>query len=940
MRQTARLFLFTLGLAGLVFLQPASAPPATSALASDNAHVSDAYRKLPLSFEPNRGQADSAIKYLARGKGYQLSLTADGAALALHSGGAPVEQASGSVLEMQLVKANAAARIEPLDELPGKSNYLLGSNAQQWRTAVANYARVKYHAVYPNVDLLYYGQQGQLEYDFILQPGADPQQIRLAFAGAAAINLEANGDLTLSTGTGTVRQHKPVIYQEVDGVKQFVAGHYVQTGAREIGFEIGAYDPRQPLVIDPVLSYASYFGGSGFEHGNVMGVDAAGNLYLAGGTGSANLNTANPLQPNFGGNFDCFIAKFNPGGTALIYSTYLGGNGGDSCFGMAVEPNGNVFLTGVTGSSNFPTRNAFQTSYGGGTFDAFVAKLNADGTALAYASYLGGSGTEQGNGIAIDGSGAAYVIGPTSSTNFPVKNARQQSYGGGTADAFVVKVQSDGAAPVFATYLGGNGVEQGSGIAVDAAGNICVSGATTSTNFPTANALQPALAGTPASGSDVFVAKLMANGADFVYSTYLGGSSADTQVLPSNPLAVDAAGNVYLIGGTNSQDFPTVNPVQARFGGGTLDAFVTKLNANGSALVYSTYLGGSGNELATFDNNLACDIAVDVAGQAYVTGPTNSSNFPTAQAVQATAGGGYDAFITKFNASGSALVYSTYFGGSANDDALCIVVDALGNAYVSGRTASSNLPTATPLQPTFGGGPLDAILLKLGADAVTVSAASFSPTALAGKAIVAAFGPNLASATASAASVPLPTTLAGTTVRIRDSAGIERAAPLFFVSAQQVNYQIPDGAASGPAAVTITSSDRRVSSGVMRVLAAAPAIFTANASGTGAAIALDAITFAGPPFAATLPNGQPNILAVFGTGLGADATDVDGDVSANVQAMIAGQTAIVLYAGRVTGLVGLNQFNVQLPAGLAAGTHTLVVTRNGVASNAVTLAIR
>lgn len=904
------------------------------------AQITASLSRLPLSFEANLGQTESGVKFLSRGNGYQLFLTANEAVLGLrnrHSNREEVAASHSSALRMKLVNASANPAIAGSDEAPGKSNYLIGDDPKQWRTNLANYAKVKYHGVYPGVDLIYYGNQSQLEYDFVLKPGADPQPIKLAFEGAERMSIDAGGDLVLGLKEGDVRQRKPVVYQEVDGARRIVEGRYVQTGEREIGFEIGEYDPARPLVIDPVLSYSSYLGGSGFDHGNAIAVDAAGNIYVAGGTGSANFTIANAAQSNFGGTFDCFITKLNPSGSALIYSTYLGGSGGDACLGMALDSSGAVYLTGLSSSPNFPTVNPAQPNFGGGASDAFVVKLNANGSSLAYSTYLGGSGSDIGNGLVVDAKGAAYVIGDTSSTDFPTKNALQQTYGGGGRDGFVTKVEADGAASVYSTFLGGSAVDQGFGIAVDAGGDAYVSGITTSPNFPLANALQQ----NPGGRADLFVAKLNASGAALVYSTYLGGSGGDSQGVPGNPIAIDAAGAVYLTGSTNSRNFPTANPLQAGFGGGEDDAFVTKINANGSAPVYSTYLGGSGNENVTALPNpfLVQDIAVDAAGQAYVTGTTGSNNFPTANAVQSSFGGGArDAFVTKLDASGSSAIYSTYLGGGGNDTGLCLAVDPVGGAWISGRTLSTNFSMVNALQSSFGGGDHDAFIVKLAADAVTVSAASFSGSAITSKAIVAAFGPNLATATAIASSVPLPTTLAGTNVKIRDSAGTERAAPLFFVSPGQVNYQIPDGTAAGPASVTVTSGDGRVSSAVIQVVAAAPSIFTANASGSGAAAAVDAFTGALGPFNAKRANGEPNIISVFGTGLGADATDVDGSVS--VEAKIDGQVVTVLYAGRAPGFVGLNQFNVVFPATISSGVHTLTISRNGVVSNTVTIAIR
>lgn len=910
--------------------------------------ASEAYLQLPLSFEANHGQADPAIKFISRGQGYRLFLTATEAALTLEKGRVKDERQKGdglspfalalsppATLRITPVGANPVPQVEGLDALPGKSHYFTGNDPQQWCTDIPAYARVKYREVYPGVDLIYYGHQHQLEYDFILAPGADPGLIKLAFEGAEGMSIDANGELVLRVAGGKVRQPQPVVYQEVNGLRQNVDGHYVRTGRNEVGFELGAYDPNLKLVIDPVLSYSSYLGGSGFEHGNAIALDAAGNIYLAGGSGSSTLPVTNTAQPAFGGTFDAFVMKLNPAGNTVIYATYFGGSGGDSCFGLALDATGNIYLTGLTASTNFPTLNPIQSSYGGGSFDAYAAKLNASG-ALVYSTYLGGSGTDQSNGMVIDADGNAYITGITASANFPTASALQATYGGGSSDAFVCKINPSGSALVFSTFLGGSLGDVAGGIATDANRNVFVSGGTQSTNFPIASQLQASLRGT----SDAFVSKFNAAGSALLYSTYLGGSGVDTQGFPGNPLLVDSEGNAYLTGRTSSSDFPTVNALQPAFGGGANDAFVAKLNASGSALVYSTYLGGTGSEGLSSDGNQVQDIALDAAGNIYLTGTTSSTNFPTASAVQSASGGGFDSFVTKLNASGSAIVYSTYLGGGGNDDGLCLAVDAIGNAYLSGRTLSNNFPLTNAMQSTHGGGGYDAFIVRLGADAVTVSAASYSGAAITSKAIVSAFGTSLATSIAAAASIPLPTTLAGTTVKIRDSAGTERSAPLFFVSAGQINYQIPEGTATGPASVIVTSSDGRISSAVVPIAQAAPSIFTFNQGGSGPAVAVDALTGTLAPFAATRAGGEPNILSVFGTGLGADATDTGGNVSASVQATIDGSAVSILYAGPAPGFVGLNQWNVVLPAGISSGTHTLVMRRNGVASNTVTIAIR
>jgi hypothetical protein len=409
------------------------------------------------------------------------------------------------------------------------------------------------------------------------------------------------------------------------------------------------------------------------------------------------------------------VTKINASGTALVYSTYLGGSTVDFSSGIAVDASGNAYVTGGTFSTNFPTANALQATLTG-TRNAFVTKLNPTGSALVYSTYLGGNGGNAGfgfgdfgSGIVADASGNAYVTGKTTSTNFPTVNALQSTLGG-FENAFVTKINPTGSALVYSTYLGGSGSDEGSSIAVDASGNVYITGFTTSTNFPTANALQSTLAGIPGL-ADVFVTKINATGSALVYSTYLGGSEVDF----GNGIAVDTSGNAYVTGSTVSTNFPTANALQATLAG-CCNAFVTKMNASGSALIYSTYLGGSGN--GKFGDG-GSSIAVDALGNAYVTGSTLSTNFPTANALQPTFGGGNgDAFVTKINPIGSALVYSTYLGGNNTDLATGIAVDACGNAYMIGSTSSTNFPTANALQPTLGGSG-NAFVAKIGSVDIT-----------------------------------------------------------------------------------------------------------------------------------------------------------------------------------------------------------------------------
>ena len=634
------------------------------------------YAKLPLSFEVNLGQTDAQVKFLSKGSNHSLFLTPTEAVLALRT----------NTLHMQLLGANLQPQVTGLEPLPGKVNYFLGNDPDQWYTNIPTYAKVQYQQVYPGVDLVYYGNPQQLEYDFVLAPGIDPNTIKLAFKGADQLEVDTQGNLVLHTAGGQVQLHKPLVYQEVDGFKQVVKGDYVLKDQRSISFQVEGYDPKIQLVIDPVLAYSTYLGSNGGDNGYHIAVDAKGNAYVTGATASTDFPSKHPLQPTSSGNMDAFVAKLNPQGSALVYSTYLGGSAPDTSFSIAVDAKGNAYVTGNTKSSDFPTKNPLQpSSSNNGNFvvtDAFVAKLNQQGSALLYSTYLGGNSDDSSQGIAVDANFNAYVTGLTSSTNFPTKNPLQPNIGA-ASDAFVAKLNQQGSALVYSTYLGGNSDDFSQSIAVDANFNAYVTGLTSSTNFPTKNPLQPTSAG----AQDAFVAKLNRQGSALVYSTYLGGSQYDN----SSSIAVDTKGNAYLKGYTASTNFPTKNALQST-SGGSYDNFVMKLNQQGSALVYSTYLGGSGVELGN-------GVAVDVNGNTYITGSTTSTDFPTKNPLQPSIGGNYDAFVAKLNQQG-AFVYSTYLGGSQEDRGNSIVVDAQGNVYLTGLTYSNNFPTKHPLQPT------------------------------------------------------------------------------------------------------------------------------------------------------------------------------------------------------------------------------------------------
>jgi hypothetical protein len=715
--------------------QSAATPPSIDEHRGPSQPVSEAarvkvqrgYGQLPLSFEANQGQADERVQFLAHGDGYSLFLTRTEAVLALFGTADPVatgvqpmpaarngasQPRRGSVLRMTLIGGNPATPAIGVDELPGKSHYFVGNDPKQWRSNVPTYGQVRFAGVYPGVDLVYYGNQRQLEYDFVVGPGADPSTIQLGFAGAERMEIDAQGELTLQTSGGDVRWRKPVAYQEVGGRRQTVDAHYVRKGTEAVGFAVSHFNPGLPLVIDPVLVYSTYlgFGASATS----ITVDASGSAYVT-GSASSFPTTSGAFRPNPILASDAIVAKLNPAGNALIYATYLGGNGNsDGGTGIAVDASGHAYVTGRTNSTNFPTTlNAYDNTVAG-VADAFLTKLDPSGSALLYSTYLGGGGNERGQGVAADSAGYAYVTGFTESTDFPTQNAPQTTLSG-TRDAFVTKLDTTLAglaSLVYSTYLGGSLEENGFGntnqlgaIAVDGSGHVYVTGSTDSDNFPTVNAFQTTLLGGFNPNVNAYVTKIdpsLSGPPSLIFSTYLGTGGSET----GTGIAVDASGSAYVTGAAWS--VPTTAGAFQVASAGSSDAFVTKLTPDGSSLVYSTYLGGS-------TQDLAFAIAVDPSGFAYVTGYTFSTNFPTVNAVQASPAGpvgGLDAFVTKLTLDGSGLVYSTYLGGSGNDAALAIAAGASGAAYVAGTTNSTNFPLANPFQG-IGGVPSSAFVSKI-----------------------------------------------------------------------------------------------------------------------------------------------------------------------------------------------------------------------------------
>jgi hypothetical protein len=690
-----------------------TAMAAADVSATSKQDLIDGYGAVPLSFEENQGQTASQVKYLSRGPGYTLFLTSTEAVLALREG------SRATALKMTVVGANAATPVAGVEALRGKSNYFTGKDPGKWRRAVPTYAKVEYRNVYPGVHLVYYGNQRQLEYDFVVSPGADPKTIALGFEGVRGLAIDDTGDLVLKVGDGEIRQHKPVVYQESQGRREAVPARYVVGRPGQVGFEVGAYDTSRALVIDPVLVYSTYLGGTGPEGSGdprAIAVDSSGSVYVTGTTASLDFPvTTAAYDATINGTWDAFVAKLDPTGSFLVYSTYLGGSRDEYGYGIAVDASGSAYVTGTTDATDFPTTaGSFQPAVPPGDFfgrsDAFVTKLDPDGSALVYSTYLGGSMGDGAHAIVLDPSGNAHVIGSTRSPNFPTTPAAFDTTLNGETDIFVTKLNATGSALVYSTYLGGVQGDGGSGIALDSLGNVYAAGETRSSTFPTTFG---AFDTTYNGEGDAVVAKLGPTGSALVYSTYLGGTG---QEAPYGGIAVDSVGGAYVTGRTDSTNFPvTPGAFQTAHSGGNLsDVFVTKLNPSGSALAYSTYLGHSGYELGR-------GIDVDSSGNAYVTGSTSSADFPTtADAPDTTYNGAEDAFVTKFDPTGATLVYSTFLGGSqgpvmgGGDFGMGIAVDALHNAYVVGVTTSDDFPT-TPgaFDDTFNGGVQDAFVTKI-----------------------------------------------------------------------------------------------------------------------------------------------------------------------------------------------------------------------------------
>jgi Beta-propeller repeat len=718
MNRLAVLSVFMLAATQLIFAGP---DLVTSQQTDSQARVKAAalYARMPLAFELNAGQTDPRVKAFSRGSGYGLFLTADESVVVLTR-----TSGKSAAIRMKLLGAKDS-RVVPTDPLPGKVNSFIGNDRSKWRTDVPTFSKVKYEGIYSGVDLIYYGNQQQLEYDFVVAPGADPQAIRFAVSGAK-VRLDSSGDLVMHTSLGDVRHHKPVIYQEIDGVRHEIAGHFVKRSDHEVSFAIANYDRQHALVIDPVFNFSTYLGGSATDLAMCVAVDALGDTFIGGSTTSTNFPTDGsypgpyPTFPGAAGSTQAFFSVifFQGSGSELFISSYYGGTNGNTAVNSIalLQPNGKlvptVYVAGSTSSTDLPTVNPLQAA-NAGTQNAFVAQLQFP-SVIEYSSYLGGNGTDSASAITLDSLGNILVAGSTTSTNFPTMNPLQ-AVNEGEIDGFVTKFNSTFTEVMYSTYLGGSGKDYINSIADAKNDALVIVGSTTSTAFG-----EPDTTGT---NTKAFLTSLTSTGtAGPMITRIFGGKNAKTVTAATGvaffggntTCTPEATAAIWVTGYTNGTNFPvTANAIQSTNAGG-VDSFVQVYAAG--LLKFSSFYGGSGTDQAR-------GVGIDGCGNAFIVGTTNSTNFPVTNALQSTNAGGYDGFIVNFQpganfVSGGSYVptvfYSTYLGGTGGDVITGVAVSSKGNATVAGNTSSTNFPTTTGVfQATYGGGASDAFVTRI-----------------------------------------------------------------------------------------------------------------------------------------------------------------------------------------------------------------------------------
>ena len=724
--------------------------PAESAGVVSQAPRAYANYSSPIIFEANRGQTDAQVRFLARGKGYKAFLTSGAMVLSLRPSQAQKAQtpaatagphpSASTTLQFKLLGAAQNPAIVAEGLLPGKINYFIGRDPAKWHTGVPTYSRIRYKNVYPGIDLVYYGSHQQLEYDFAISPGADPNQIQFELTGATQTTLDAEGNLVLQTGGGELHFQSPVIYQESGGVRLPVSGTYVMNDSTHIAFHVSQYDPGKPMVIDPVLIYSTYLGGSGNDEPSGIAVDNAGSVYVAGYTDSTDFPLAAPGSLP-AGNTHVFVAKLDPAGSNLIYADYIGGNNEDYGYALVLDGANEVYVTGSTASSDFPLVNPYQSTYPG-SFNGFLTRISADGSSLLYSTYFGGNGSDLPASIAIDSLGSVLIAGNTSSTNFPVANAYQATaqpnqdgifgnYG------FLTKFSPDGSYLAYSTYFAGNtNVAYNCGgtpcwtspfsainsIAVDTNGNAYAAGTTNTYNFPTTQSAYLATDSTQQTNPVVgFVSKFSDSGT-LDYSTYFYESSA--ALTEADAIAVDTSGSAYVTGiafsdGTFPVTSTTIcNPAVSQF---ACDyAFVTKFDPTGSTLAYSTFLGPNNNATPRA-------IALDSNDDAYVLSSTSSNSFGIVNGIEPYSNGS-DLLLVEIDPLATTQLFATYLGASVDEFAAGIALDSNGNIYIAGSTDSIDLPTTQGSFQNVLGGETDAFVMKI--EPSSAPSVSLSPSSL------------------------------------------------------------------------------------------------------------------------------------------------------------------------------------------------------------------
>jgi uncharacterized protein (TIGR03437 family) len=942
---------------------------------------------VPLSFEANQGQTDSQVQFLSRGDGYSLFLTSNEVVFTLRT--LAGVKAAPSVFRMELLGAERNAQVSGADKLPGVANYFIGNDPKKWRCGIGAYGKVKYRGIYPGVDAIFYGNQRQLEYDFVVAPGADPKQISLGFTGVTP-SLDIEGKVLLKLADGDLALRKPIVYQIIDGGKKIVDARYAIAGDK-VRFQLGNYDHSQTLVIDPVFTYLTYLGGSGPDQiggsqvvnqtgspAQALAIDSAGDVYVTGFTMSADFPVANPYQPTSKTNtWTAFVSALNPSGTALLYSTYLGVSVYTEGNSVVWDSHDNaLYVVGTTNSPDFPiTAGAFQTilapnevgvnEVSAGQYNAFVAKFSPSGQ-LTNSTFLGGNYPTTGFGIAMDPQGRAYVVGFTQYNCIPPDSASYSCFPttpGAVIPAGTVSQNGNGFVSVFdpklstllySTLLGDpNGAESSTseafGVTVDPSGNFYVVGVTGSLSLPTTpGAFQPKIGTSNAIPLVGFAAKfgpVSASGVSLTYLTYLEATGLSFGDLPGGVVA-DSQGNAYIGGYTNSTTFPLTPGAYQGTCVGNNCVFVTKLNPKGTGLVWSTFV-----EVADYFGA----IQLDAQGNVYVTG-YNSEFFQGVNALQpGLVSGG---FVSELDPTGANLLFSSLVGAAGvgvngNSSLSGLAVDASGNIYVAGNMIGDTLPT-TPgvVQPSYHGGSGaygDGMIAKISPTGPVVTLAPAGQVeAFAAESIMSVYGVDLATGPAPALTLPLPTSLDGNSVTVTDSAGVTRTAPLYYVAPGQINFEIPAGTAAGTATVTIQNQNGTAQSTTITIGSVSPGIFPLNGSGLVAAWVLPVVSGAQQALQPVYQLASGNVIAL-PVGLGPSTEQVYLEIygtgfrnAKSFTATVGDLSVPVLGAAATSQFVGEDQVNIgPLPQALAGmGNVNIVITADGHAANTVNVTIQ